>query len=80
MNEQEVRLEVIKCLIHAGITNTLRGDVTNALAFKANPLVAYVMGSSKKPKQKASKAEAANSPTSDPAKSSKDAALEPKDN
>lgn len=78
MNEQEVRLEVIKCLIHAGITNTLRGDVTDALAFKANPLVAYVMGSAKKPK-KASKAEAANSPTSDPAKSSKDAALEPKE-
>ena len=70
MTEQEIRLDIIKCLIQCGTTNTLRGDISEALALKADPLVAYVMGVKKAPAKKAKKS-AKPSAKDDPA-------LEPK--
>lgn len=68
MSEQEIRLEIIKALIQSGFTNTLRGDLTTALAIRADPLVNYVMATGKKPAKKKAAA-VANSPNSDPANS-----------
>jgi len=47
-SEQEVRLQIIKALITSGTTNTLRGDIAGELAKRADPLVAFVMGTKKK--------------------------------
>ena len=49
MSEQEIRLEVIKALIMSGATNMLRGNYQDQVALKADPLVAYIAGTVKKP-------------------------------
>jgi len=54
MNEQQIRLEVIKSLIMSGATNMLRGNFYDEIARRADPMVEYIMGARKKePKPKA---------------------------